>query len=44
MSEVGEQRLVGERKGYTNNSWILDRIDYSASGPHQVGTQPDDYW
>lgn len=43
MSEAGEQRLVGEAKGYTNRTWILDRMDYSASGPHQVGTQSDDF-
>ncbi|XP_075875933.1 MAM and LDL-receptor class A domain-containing protein 1 [Nelusetta ayraudi] len=36
VKDSGGQRLVGETRSYTNSSWILDRMDYSASAPHQI--------
>jgi len=36
INETAELRPVWSTMGYMNNTWILDRVDYSASGPHKV--------
>ncbi|XP_041849179.1 MAM and LDL-receptor class A domain-containing protein 2 [Melanotaenia boesemani] len=36
INEADELRPVWNTSGYTNSTWILDRVDYSASGPHQI--------
>ncbi|XP_028283475.1 MAM and LDL-receptor class A domain-containing protein 2 [Parambassis ranga] len=29
-------RPIWNTNGFLNNTWIMDRVDYSASGPHQI--------
>ncbi|XP_078791082.1 MAM and LDL-receptor class A domain-containing protein 1 isoform X3 [Oryzias latipes] len=36
ISDGGELRPLWKTSGFGNNSWIPDRVDYSASGPHQI--------
>ncbi|KAM9718846.1 MAM and LDL-receptor class A domain-containing protein 1 [Menidia menidia] len=36
INETSELRPVWSTMGYTNSTWILDRVDYNASGPHQI--------
>ncbi|KAM9845004.1 MAM and LDL-receptor class A domain-containing protein 1 [Aulostomus maculatus] len=36
VNETSELRPVWNTKGYMNSTWILGKVDYSASGPHQV--------
>lgn len=48
VNETVGLRPVWETRGYMNNSWIPERVDYNASGPHQVSfyfkvTYPDKY-
>ncbi|XP_071348966.1 MAM and LDL-receptor class A domain-containing protein 2 isoform X2 [Trachinotus anak] len=39
VNETAGLRPVWSTNGYMNNSWIKDRVDYSASGPHQIVLQ-----
>lgn len=36
VNETAGLRPVWNTSGYMNRTWIQDRVDYSASGPHQV--------
>ncbi|KAM6919231.1 apical endosomal glycoprotein [Xenentodon cancila] len=36
VNESAELRPVWNTSGYTNSTWIRDRVDYSASGSHQI--------
>nr|XP_033506790.1 MAM and LDL-receptor class A domain-containing protein 1 [Epinephelus lanceolatus] len=36
VNETAGLRPVWNTNGYLNKTWIQDRVDYSASGPHQI--------
>nr|XP_020490862.1 MAM and LDL-receptor class A domain-containing protein 1-like isoform X1 [Labrus bergylta] len=36
VNETTELRRVWSTQGYTNSTWIQDRVDYNASGRHQI--------
>uniref|UniRef100_A0A3Q3EFD0 MAM and LDL-receptor class A domain-containing protein 2-like n=2 Tax=Kryptolebias marmoratus TaxID=37003 RepID=A0A3Q3EFD0_KRYMA len=36
VNEMGELRPLFNTSGFVNNTWIQDRVEYSASGQHQI--------
>ncbi|XP_037131957.1 MAM and LDL-receptor class A domain-containing protein 1 isoform X1 [Syngnathus acus] len=36
VNETDGLRQIGAARGFINSSWIQDKVDYSALGPHQI--------